>query len=241
MDGSPGGRGAVFFDLDGTLLPGSSLFPLARELRRRGLIRLRDLARVGADQAWFRWGRTEREELVERARAMTLAAVRGRSRDAMLEVARAVVQDEVLPRVYARAVQLIKIHRLAGRPVYLATSSPEDYAAIIADELGIDGAIGTLAEVRDGRYTGRLVGSLNRGLEKASRVTAFAREQGVDLSRSVAFTDSVSDLPLLHAVGEPVAVNPDRTLAIVARRMGWPVLDLRPAAGRQRVRRPSVA
>src|SRR5262245_53599762 len=94
------GDGAVFFDLDGTLLPGSSLFPLAREFRRRGLIRLRDIARVGADQAWFRFGRSERPDVVERARALTLAAVRGRSRDTMLQVARAVVQDEVLPRIY---------------------------------------------------------------------------------------------------------------------------------------------
>jgi HAD superfamily hydrolase (TIGR01490 family) len=235
------GDGAVFFDLDGTMVPGSSLFPLAREMRRRGLIRIRDLARVGADQAWFRWGRMERPDLVDRARAMTLAAVRGRSRAAMLAVARAVVQDEVLPRVYPRAIELIRIHRLAGRAVYLATSSPQDYAAIIADELGIDGAIGTLAEVRAGRYTGRLDGPLNHGLQKAARVTAFAKDHGIDLSRSVAFSDSVNDLPMLHAVGEPVAVNADRTLLIVARRMGWPVLDLRSGVVRPRVRRPSVA
>jgi phosphoserine phosphatase len=116
--------------------------------------------------------------------------------------------------------------------VYIASSSPEDYISLLAAELAIDGVIGTKAECVDGRYTGELEGPMVHGPEKAARVQALAEESDIDLVRSFAYSDSINDLPLLELVGNPVAMNPDRRLALVARRRGYHVLDFRMARRR---------
>jgi HAD superfamily hydrolase (TIGR01490 family) len=223
---------AAFFDLDKTLLPGSSLFPLAREMYRQGYFDMRDIARLAVDQLRFRAVGAEAEAPMERARAASLEAIRGRGRDEVIEVGRAVAREELVPRVYPQAVELISRHKRAGREVYIASSSPEDYIALLADALGADGVVGTKAEVVGGRYTGELDGPMVHGPEKAARVKELAAERNLDLSRSFAYSDSINDLPLLELVGNPVAMNPDRRLAVVARRRGYHVLDYRIARRR---------
>ena len=127
---------------------------------------------------------------------------------------------------------LLSRHKRAGREVYIASSSPEDYLALLANELGIDGVVGTRAEVVDGLYTGELDGTMVHGPEKAARVQLLARDREIDLSRSFAYSDSVNDLPLLELVGNPVAMNPDHRLRAIARGRGWQVLDFRTARRR---------
>ncbi len=223
---------AAFFDLDKTLLPGSSLFPLAREMYRQKYFNTRDLLRLGADQIRYRMIGTEAEGPMERARAASLEAIRGRHREEVISVSRPVAQEELVPRLYPQAVELLSRHKRAGREVYIASSSPEDYIALLAEELDIDGVIGTKAEIIDDRYTGELDGPLLHGPEKAARVEKFAAERGIDLTRSFAYSDSINDLPLLELVGNPVAMNPDHRLHTIARRRGWQILDFRTARRR---------
>jgi HAD superfamily hydrolase (TIGR01490 family) len=233
---------AAFFDLDRTLVPGSSLFPLAREMRRRGVLTVRRVARLGVDQVRFRLRGEDDVAVVERVRESALASIRGLEHEWVLEVARGVVSSWLLPRVYPQAAFLAHAHRWTGRAVYLVTSAPEDYAALLAEALGMDGALGTRAEVVDGRYTGGLLGAVNRGVHKAARIRLLAAERGIDLSRSYAYGDSASDLPMLRLVGHPVAVNPDRSLADVAARSGWQMLEFRSrAAARRREPTPPSA
>jgi HAD superfamily hydrolase (TIGR01490 family) len=230
MDDHRRGGVAAFFDLDRTLLPGSSLFSLARALRRGGYLGTIRLLRLAVGQARFRILAREADRLIAKTRKASLLAIRGRSRDALLELARSAVRDDVLGRLYPRGVALIEAHRDAGHAVFLASSSPQDYVDVLAEALSMDGAIGTRAEVRDGRYTGFLDGPLVHRGHKAHRVAALATERGMELAGSFAYSDSINDLPLLELVGNPVAVNPDRALADEARRREWPILDLR--AGR---------
>ena len=226
------GMEAAFFDLDKTLLPGSSLFPLAREMYRQKYFSLADIARLALDQLRYRAAGTEAAGAMERARAASLEAIRGRRREDVIAVGRAVAQEELVPRLYPQAVELLSRHKRLGREVYIASSSPADYLALLADELGIDGVIGTRAQVVDGIYTGNLDGPMVHGPEKAAAVAALAKDRGIDLERSFAYSDSINDLPLLELVGNPVAMNPDLRLAAVARRQAWQVLDFRTARRR---------
>jgi HAD superfamily hydrolase (TIGR01490 family) len=222
----------AFFDLDKTLLPGSSLFPLARELYRRRIFTMRDILRLGVDQLTFRIAGSEGEGRVNRARDASLQAVTDRPRSEIVELGRSVAREELLPRLYPQAVELLSRHKRAGREVYICSSSPEDYLVLLARELDIDGVVGSRAEVVDGRYTGRLDGLLCHDVEKARRVSELAAARDIDLSRSFAYTDSIEDLAMLELVGNPVAMNPDRSLAAEARRRGWQVLDYRTARRR---------
>ena len=223
---------AAFFDLDKTLLPGSSLFPLAREMYRQRYFGLRDIARLSTDQLAYRIMGTEAESRIERVRESALEAIRGKRRDEIIALGRSVAEQEILPRLYPQAVELLSRHKRAGRAVYICSSSPEDLLALLAAELRIDGVIGTRAEIHDDVYTGRLDGPMCHGAEKALRAAEMAEERGIDLERSYAYSDSINDLPLLELVGNPVAMNPDRRLLGFARRHGWHVLDFRIARRR---------
>jgi len=223
---------AAFFDLDKTLLPGSSLFPLAREMYRQRYFDMRDIGRLALDQIRFRVIGSKAEGPMERARAASVEAIKGRRREDVIEVGLAVAREELVPRLYPQAVELMQRHKRAGREVYIASSSPEDYIRLLAEELGVDGVVGTKAESVDGRYTGELDGPMVHGPEKATRVKELAAQRGIDLARSFAYSDSVNDLPLLELVGNPVAMNPDRRLALIARKRGYHILDFRMARRR---------
>src|SRR6266508_4541723 len=226
---------AAFFDLDKTLLPGSSLFPLVREMYRQRLITLTDIAKAGFDQALYRLSGAEATGPMDRARESSLASVKDRRVEDAVEFGRDVATREIIPRFYPQAVELLSRHKRAGREVYITSSSPQDFLQVLADQLGIDGVVGTRAETVDGRYTGRLEGEMCHGPEKARRVAELAAERGLDLTRSYAYSDSINDLPLLELVGNPVAMNPDYRLRQMAQRRGWQVLDFRTARRRTMV------
>jgi HAD superfamily hydrolase (TIGR01490 family) len=130
----------------------------------------------------------------------------------------------VLPRLYPRMLEIAWQHQDAGRPVYIVTAASQDTASMIAHVLGFDGALGTPLEARDGIYTGRLAGPFAYRDGKPQLMRELAARDGFDLGASFAYSDSESDLPMLRAVGHPVAVNPDSALARVAREEGWEVL-----------------
>ena len=220
-------RRAAFFDLDKTLIPGSSLFLLARGLYERDMFRVRDLLRFGWGQLMFRL-RGEQEKKITKSRESTLDFVTGRSRSELIEWGREIAEERILPRVYEDIVRVIDGHRERGDITYLVTAAPIEVAETLAAALGMDGAAGTVAEVDDaGYYTGRLVGEPMHGPVKAKAVAELAAELDLDLQECAAYSDSINDLPLLESVGYPHAVNPEGELRRIAMREGWPVHELR--------------
>ena len=130
-------------------------------------------------------------------------------------------------RIWSGTRALAQLHLDAGQRVWLVTAAPVELGRVIAMRLGLTGALGTVAEIEDGAYTGRLVGDLLHGPAKADAITALATEEGLDLARCTAYSDSANDLPMLSLVGHAVAVNPDATLRREARRRNWEVRDFR--------------
>ncbi|MEV4423626.1 HAD-IB family hydrolase, partial [Patulibacter sp. NPDC049589] len=221
---APGLRPAVFFDLDKTLVAGSSGFYWARAAAAAGLISRRRLAADGWENLKFRL-RGSTDESTQRVWDRAGAFIAGqRVRD--FERLSPRVLAGLLPRLYPSMLALAWEHQDAGRPVYIVTASTQETAEMVAHVVAFDGGIGAPLEQRDGRYTGRLAGPMTYREGKVEAIEALAAREGYDLAASWAYSDSESDLPMLRAVGHPVAVNPDRELARVAAAEGWEVIRL---------------
>ncbi|HEX4345508.1 MAG TPA: HAD-IB family hydrolase [Solirubrobacteraceae bacterium] len=218
----PAPRSAAFFDLDRTLMAGSSGFHFVRAAYGQGMISRKRLA--GDTWAALRFrllGSTDAATAKVRARMGSYVA--GREVREMQRLAPRVLAG-VLPRLYPQMLELAYAHQDAGRPVYICTAASQEMANALSYILGFDGAIGSRSEIRDGVYTGREGGLFAYREGKAQAVRELARTEGIALETSYAYSDSESDLPMLRAVGNPVAVNPDAALARVARDAGWEVL-----------------
>jgi HAD superfamily hydrolase (TIGR01490 family) len=221
--GSASGRSAAFFDLDRTLMEGSSAFQFGRAAYRAGLLSRRQLIADGWANLMFRL-RGASDEVSQQLRTRISDSLAGtRVRD--LERLGADVLAGVLPRIYPQVLALAHEHQDAGRRVYIITAASQDLAEMLAHVLALDGAVGSqFSEVRNGVYTGRPAGLFIYGNEKALAIERLAEREGLDLAQSYAYSDSASDLPMLRLVGHPVAVNPDAALAKAAREGGWEVL-----------------
>jgi HAD superfamily hydrolase (TIGR01490 family) len=170
---------------------------------------------------------------LDSSRNAALSFVAGRHRPELQALAREIADETIVPAVYPDLAELIENHRAAGALTFVATAAPAELAEIVAQGLGMTGGLGTTAEVdADERYSGRLSGTVLQGTAKAGAVEAHAAAAGIDLSASVAYSDSINDLPLLELVGYAEVVNPDRQLRKVAQRRGWRVHDVRPATRR---------
>jgi HAD superfamily hydrolase (TIGR01490 family) len=217
----------AFFDVDKTLLPGSSLYLFARGLYRRGFYTLGDIVGFALGQLTFRLTGAEGKRGMEAARESALAFVEGKRRSDLIQLGHDIVVEVIGPRIYPGMRKVIDAHRAAGDGTYLVTAAPRDLAEAIAAYLGMDGALGSEAELVDDVYTGRMVGPVLHGPAKLDAVRQLAAEQSIDLRDCSAYSDSVNDRPLLEGVGHPVAVNPDRHLRRLAAERGWPVHDFR--------------
>jgi HAD superfamily hydrolase (TIGR01490 family) len=212
----------VFFDLDRTLMAGSSGFHWARAARRAGLTTRRQLAGDAIENIRFRLrGSTDEGTVAVRDRVGAFLKDR---RVADIERLSPMVLAGVLPRLYPKMLATAYEHQDAGRPVFIVTAASQGTAEMLAHVLFFDGAAGSKLEERDGHYTGRFDGPFCYGEGKPVRMRELAQERGIDLDQSWAYSDSASDLPMLRAVGHPVAVNPDAELARVAREEGWDVM-----------------
>ena len=224
-------RGAAFFDLDKTLMQGSSAFEFGRAAYRAGLMSRRQLAADAIANIRFRLrGASDDTSAALRDRiAVALTGVRVRD----LERLGVGVLAGVLPRLYPQMLQIAYDHQDAGRPVYIVTAAAQELAEMLAQVTAFDGGLGSnFSEVVDGHYTGKPAGAFLYGEEKANALREIAAREGLDLGESYAYSDSASDLPMLRAVGHPVVVNPDAELEKLARDSGWDVLRL-DALGRQ--------
>ena len=218
---------AGFFDVDNTMMQGASIYYLARGLAARKYFTTGDLLRFGARQLRFRLLAAEHGGDMSQARQAALAFVEGRPVDELRALSEEIFDELMAERIWAGTHALARLHLDAGQRVWLVTAAPVELGAVIAQRLGLTGAIGTVAEIEAGRYTGRLVGDLMHGPAKAAAITELAATEGLDLSRCAAYSDSINDVPMLSAVGRPVAVNPDAALRRTAREQGWEIRDFR--------------
>jgi HAD superfamily hydrolase (TIGR01490 family) len=217
--------GAAFFDLDKTLMQGSSAFQFGRAAFKAGLMGRRQLLADGLANLRFRLrGATDADSLALRERiAASLEGVR------VVDLERLGVEvlARILPRIYPQMLEVAHRHQDAGRRAYIVTAASQELAEILATVMAFDGAIGSdISEIVAGVYTGQPTGLFIYRSGKATAIEQLAAREGFDLAASYAYSDSESDLPMLRAVGHPVAVNPDGVLAAIAREEGWEVLRL---------------
>ena len=213
---------AAFFDLDRTLMAGSSAYHFGRAMYKAGQMSRRQIARDAIDQIRFRLeGATDAavnvllDRVLEGIKGQRVVDLRRMTPD---------VLAGILPRVYPQMLKIAYAHQDAGRPVYICTAASQEVADLLAGVLTFDGAIGTRSEIVDGSYTGRLDGPFTYREGKATAIRELAEREGYDLAESWAYSDSESDLPMLRAVGHPVVVNPDAELSRIAREEEWDVI-----------------
>ncbi len=230
---------AAFFDLDKTVIAHGALVAFGGSFRRAGMVNRRVLARTIWNGLVFRTFGAD-EERMRRFRESTLQITRGWDHATVTSIVHRTLAEVIDPIVYDEAIVLIEGHRAAGRLVYLVSASPEEIVAPLAEHLGLDGIIASRALIdAEGRYTGE-VGFYCYGENKVEAITELAALKSIDLSQSYAYSDSETDLPMLEAVGHPIAVNPDRELTKAALRNGWPIVEfVRGVPLRDRIALPS--
>lgn len=214
--------GAAFFDLDKTLIEGSSAIHFGRAAYKAGMVSRRRLARdVWANVKFRLSGSTDQG--TDELRRRILDSIAGQR---VVDLARMGpdILAGMLPLLYREMLDEAYAHQDAGRPAYIVTAASQELAEVLAHVLVLDGGIGMKSEVRDGVYTGKPAGPFTYREGKAEAIRQLAEEKGIDLSESFAYSDSESDLPMMRVVGHPVAVNPDRELERVARAQGWRIM-----------------
>lgn len=222
-----GARGAAFFDVDNTIMRGASLFHFAVGLARRNYFSGSEILGFGVKQVKFVLSGSEDLEDMASATEAALSFVEGRSVEELAHLGEEIFDDSMVDKLIPGTLALAQGHLDAGQQVWLVTATPVELATVIAQRLGLTGALGTVAQVRNGLYTGHLDGPPLHGLAKAEAVRAIAAREGLDLAECSAYSDSSNDIPMLSIVGHPCAVNPDSALREHARMSNWPIRDFR--------------
>lgn len=214
---------AAFFDLDRTLISGASAFPFAVEAWRQGMATGADITRWTSEALAFLLAGDKGDGATMDVRSEFLKRIEG-TPVADLDLIGQAVLPKLVSRVRPESRKLIQMHHEADRDTWIVSASPQGIVEPLAVSLGMTGAIGTRGEVIDGYYTGQLDGPFIYGPGKAQAIEKLASDRGYDLKLSYAYSDSVSDLPMMELVGHPVAVNPDSELGTIAHDRGWPVV-----------------
>ena len=200
---------------------------MAQGLFKKRFITLSELAPALRKQIRYRVSGSENADDIAEGREQALAVVKGKSVAELKQACREIVDNRMLEKSYADTIELAAMHLAAGQQVWLVSATPVQIGQALAETLGFTGALGTVAEEKDGKFTGRLVGDILHGPGKKHAVAALAALQQLDLSKCTAYSDSINDLPMLEMVGSPVAINPDRALRKHAKAQGWAVRDYR--------------
>jgi HAD superfamily hydrolase (TIGR01490 family) len=215
-------RTAAFFDLDKTIIAKSSVLAFGRPFYQGGLINRRAVLRSAYAQFVFALAGADHDQ-IERMRAYLTSMCTGWDVAQVRDIVSETLHDIIDPIVYDEAVELIGMHKAAGRDVVIVSTSGEEVVAPIGAMLGADEVVATRMVVADGKYTGEIE-LYAYGAEKANAVLRLAEQRGYDLAGSYAYSDSVTDVPMLEAVGHPYVVNADRALRKIANERGWPML-----------------
>jgi HAD superfamily hydrolase (TIGR01490 family) len=230
---------AAFFDLDKTVIARASMVAFGAPFHRAGLLSRRVLLRALWGQLVYMWLGASEKKLIK-TRDAALKLTRGWDQQKVRTIVREAIDEVIEPIVFEEALELIRMHRAEGRLVAIVSASPVEVVEPLADHLGADIAIGTEAKIdANGKYSGELV-RYAYGPAKADAIRELAVARGIDLDASYAYSDSVTDLPMLELVKHPVAVNPDRPLLRVANERGWEVVRfVKPVRLRDRVPMPT--
>jgi HAD superfamily hydrolase (TIGR01490 family) len=220
------GRSAAFFDLDKTVIAKSSALAFGRPFYRDGLITRRALVKGAYAQLVFKLGGRADEQSMIRIRDYLAELVKGWRVEQVNQIVAETLHELINPYVYAEAAALIEEHQSAGRDVVLVSASGEEMVRPIGELLGVTDVIATRMVMTDGRYSGAIE-FYAAGAAKVGAVRELAERRGYDLADCFAYSDSVTDAPLLEAVGRPTAVNPDRGLRRLAAERAWPILEFR--------------
>ena len=213
---------AAFFDLDKTIIAKSSTLAFSRPMFRAGLLSGATLAKAGVAQVYYQAFGADHDQM-ERIKEELSNMTSGWSRDEVVALVEETVDEVVSPLVYAEALAIIDEHRRQGRKVVVVSASPEEIVRPLCRYLGIDDVIATTSEVdEEGRYTGTIE-HYAYGPGKAEAMRSMAEDEGLDLDASYAYSDSITDLPMLEVVGNPVVVNPDTALRVIAEERGWEI------------------
>lgn len=233
----------AFFDVDNTLLRGASVFHIAKAARRMGLLTIAEIIKFCWQQAIFLFiGENLRHLGSIRERA--LQVIEGRAENELVTLADEVFERDIEARLWPETVKLAQEHIRKGHQVWLISATPQIVGNVIAQRLGLTGALGTRFVAKDGVFTGQFDGPVLHGQEKAVAAAELASRLGADLADCWAYSDSRNDIPLLTLVGHRIVVNPDARLAKHAKSLGWPILQLKRASIREaqrRVRREAKA
>lgn len=215
-------RGAAFFDLDKTIIARSSSLAFSKPFYKQGLLNRRAMLRSAYAQFVFQLGGADHDQM-EKLRQAMQQMVAGWQVQQVQQIVEEMLHELIDPLVYDEAVALIEEHQGQGRDIVIVSSSGIEVVEPIGRMLGAAHVVATRLVVEDGKYTGDIA-YYAYGETKAEAIREMAAEQGYDLAESYAYSDSVTDVPMLHAVGHPFAVNPDRALRRIADDEGWPVL-----------------
>jgi HAD superfamily hydrolase (TIGR01490 family) len=218
---------AAFFDVDNTILRGSSSFLFGKAAFKKGFFKRRDFWKMAWEQARF-ISRGEKLNSLDVIKDKALSLIQGHRAVDLTDLTDIVYNEYISPKLWPETVRIAQEHIKAGREVWLVTATPKEIADVIAHRLGLTGGLGTLVEVGpDGILTGKLVGKTLHGKAKRKAVRGLAKDRNISLKRSFAYSDSVNDLPMLTAVGNPNCINPDVALRYYAKEAGWPILDFK--------------
>ena len=229
----------AFFDVDNTLLRGASVFQLGKGAFRKGLITARDIARFSWHQFRF-LAVGENGKHMSAARERALELIGGHKEAELRQLAEDIYEKDVAPKIWPETLEIAREHQRKGHEVWLISATPLLMGEVIAKRLGLTGALGTVVEQVDGIFTGRLIGHMLHGPEKAIAAAKLVKEKGASLADCWAYSDSRNDIPLLTLVGNRTVVNPDASLAKHAKAEVWNVLQLNKSSilvARRRVKR----
>lgn len=220
---------AAFFDVDNTLIRGSTIYFLGRGMYQRGYFTKKDISRFVLANLRFRLTGKENKEEIQRFQNAATDFIGGHNVKDIQAIAEEIYDEFVSPAMWQGTIDIAQSHIADGVAVYLVTAAPENMAILIASRLGLTGALGSKAEIENGLYTGKMNGPLLHGKEKATAIRELAVAKNLDLESCFAYSDSNNDLPLLQCVGHPSVINPDALLSLRAMAEGWPIHDFRKA------------
>jgi HAD superfamily hydrolase (TIGR01490 family) len=219
-------KAAAFFDVDNTILRGSSSFLFGKSAFERNFFSRKDFWRFAWHQFRFIW-RGENNNVLATLKDRALSLVAGHRAKDLKDLVDEVYEKHIRLKLWPETVRLAKDHIAEGREVWLVTAAPQELGDVIAKRLGLTGAIGTKVERKNGILTGQLVGKPIHGPAKRVAIKDLAKTRNLSLKKSYAYSDSHNDLPMLTAVGHPVAVNPDKILTRYAKAADWPIYDFK--------------
>jgi HAD superfamily hydrolase (TIGR01490 family) len=216
---------SAFFDLDNTLIRGSSFYYFVKGLVAHGIISRTQIAKFSMANYQYIRSRQERPHAITEVTRRALHFIQGLSQNFLKGLSREIVREFLPKRLVPVMRERVFEHQLVGNDTWLVTAAPQELAEDIALELGMTGAIGTRARVHNGHYRAELEGPTMHGAEKARVLRAIALHRGYNLQASFAYSDSFNDLPMLVTAGRPFLVNPDKELARLGMKNSWPIIE----------------